>query len=206
MRRIDAFNVERRVGFRIAQPLSLLQRRRKCRAVVGHGREDKIGCAVDDTGEPFHLIAHHPAGQCIDDRNAARHCGFKAQHDAFSIGVGNEFVAVARDDRLIGRHHRLFARYGVSDELQSRIFTADQFDDDVDIGVVQRAEICRKIGGTEIDLRFWRTTCHTYDRQRSPGSTRYLARVDSQDLQQPLSHRAKPGDAYSKRIQVFRAS
>ena len=53
VRGVDAGDVERRVGLGVAEPLRLGERGREVDPLLAHLREDEVGRAVDDPGDPF---------------------------------------------------------------------------------------------------------------------------------------------------------
>ena len=81
VRRVDAFDVERRIGFRIPERLRVGQRLRKV-VTRGHLREDVVRRAVDDSGDPVDRVAGEPFSQRLDDRNAAGDRAFETDADA----------------------------------------------------------------------------------------------------------------------------
>ena len=54
--RVDALDVEGGVGLGIAQRLRLLQHRGEVQPLGAHLRQDEVGGAVDDAGDPFDAV------------------------------------------------------------------------------------------------------------------------------------------------------
>ena len=140
MRGVDAFDVEGRVGFGVAQLLRLLEHGGEVEALVAHLGQDEVGGAVDDAGQPVDAVGGQAFAQRLDDRDAAGHRRFERDHDALGLRGGKDFVAVHGQQRLVGGDHVL----AVGDRLQHQrarlVVAADQFDDDVDFRIVDDVE------------------------------------------------------------------
>ena len=102
MRGVDAFDVEGRVGFGVAQLLRVLQRGVEVQPLVAHFRQDEVGGAVDDAGDPVDAVGGQALAQRLDDRNAARHRRFERDHHALGAGRGEDFGAVLGEQCLVG--------------------------------------------------------------------------------------------------------
>ena len=82
VRRVHALDVEGRVGLGITQTLGLFQSHIEIQPLVTHLRQDEVGGAVDDAGDPLNSVGSQPFAQRLDDRDATRHSGFKRHHHA----------------------------------------------------------------------------------------------------------------------------
>ena len=135
VRRIDAFDVKGRVGFGVTELLRFLQRRVEIDALVAHFGQDEIGGAVDDAGDPFNAVGGQPFAQCLDDRNAAGNRGFKRNHHAFILRGLENLGAVRGQQGLVGGDDVLAVGNRLHHQILGDTVPADQFDDDVDIGM-----------------------------------------------------------------------
>jgi hypothetical protein len=103
VRRIDAFDVEGRVGLGITQRLRFLQHDREVEALGAHLRQDEVGRAVDDAGDPLDAVRGQALAQRLDDRDAAGDRAFERDHHAALARRGEDLRAVHREQRLVGR-------------------------------------------------------------------------------------------------------
>jgi hypothetical protein len=71
----------------------------------------------------------------LDHRDAAGHCGFEGDDDALLTGLGEDFVTVNGDQRLVGGDHVLAVLDGLEHQFASDGVAADQLDDDLDFRV-----------------------------------------------------------------------
>src|SRR5579883_2153843 len=86
MRGIVAADVKGRIGFRISQPLGLLQAFAEGELFRFHPRQDVIAGAIQYAVDALNRIAGKPLPQRLDNRNAARHRRFERKRDAFLPG------------------------------------------------------------------------------------------------------------------------
>jgi hypothetical protein len=82
VRRVDAFDVEGRVGLGVAQALGFLQHHVEVEALVAHLGQDEVGGAVDDAGDPLDAVGGEAFAQRLDDRDAAGHRRLEGHHHA----------------------------------------------------------------------------------------------------------------------------
>ena len=136
MRGVDAFDVEGGVGFRVAEFLRLFQHGGEIEALVAHLGQNEIGGAVDDAGDPFDAVGRQAFAQRLDDGDAAGDGRLEGHHHALVLGGGEDFVAVYGQQCLVGRDHVLPVGNGLHDQGFRQVVAADQFDDDVDLGIV----------------------------------------------------------------------
>ena len=71
VRRIDAVDVEARIGLRVAQRLRLGKHRRELAAGFAHRGQDVVAGAVEDAEDAAAPVADQPLAQRLDDRDAA---------------------------------------------------------------------------------------------------------------------------------------
>jgi hypothetical protein len=132
VRRVDALDVEGRIGFGVAQALGLLQHGRKIEALVAHLGQDEVGGAVDDAGDPLDAVGREAFAQRLDDRDATGHGRFERHHHALLLRRREDLGAMHGEQRLVGGDHVLAGRDGFHHQLARDAIAADQFDDDVD--------------------------------------------------------------------------
>ena len=132
VRGVDAFDVEGRVGFGVAQALRFLQHDVEIEALRAHLREDEVGRAVDDAGDPLDAVGRQPFAQRLDDRDAAGHRRLERDHHATRARRREDLGAVHGEQRLVGRDHMLARGDGFEHQFARDVVAADQFDDDVD--------------------------------------------------------------------------
>ena len=118
MRRVDAFDVERRIGLGIAQGLRLREHGGEVQALVAHLAEDEIGGAVDDAGHPFDAVGRETLAQRFDDGDADRHRRLVRHRHAMLPRGREDLGAMLRQQRLVGRDHVLACAMAAS--TQSR--------------------------------------------------------------------------------------
>jgi hypothetical protein len=180
VRGIDALDVEGRVGFGIAQALRLLEHGIEGQALVAHLGEDEVGGAVDDAGDPLDAVGGEPLAQRLDDRDAAGDCRLEGDHDALLHGGGENLVAMHGQQRLVRRDHMLAVGDGLEHQFLGNAVAADQFDDDVDLGIGDHGEgivgHLRPAGG-DLARQFEVLVGDLGDADRPPGAARDLGLV-----------------------------
>ena len=135
---VEAVNVGRGVGFRVAQGLGLRERLFKGKPLVTHGRQNKIAGAVDDAGDPFDAVGGKAFAQTLDDRNAPCHGSFiRYGHSLFGCRREN-FIAMQRKKRLIGRYDMLAGGNGFKHQTLGWLNAAHYFHDDVDFRIIDQ--------------------------------------------------------------------
>ena len=132
---INTLNVECRVGFGIAKCLGLLECSLKTQALFTHFGQDEIGGAVDDARQPFDAVGAQALAQRFDDGNATSHSRFKTDHHTLALGSGKNLVAMHSQQGLVGGYHVFASVNGAQHQLEGDAIAANQFDDDVNLGV-----------------------------------------------------------------------
>ena len=135
VRRVDAFDVEGRVGLGIPQALRLGQHGGERQALAAHLGEDEIRRPIDDPGDPLDAVGRQPFAQRLDDRDAAGDRRLEGHRHALPLRGGEDLVAVPGEERLVGRHHVLAVGDGFEHQILGKAASADQFDHDVDLAV-----------------------------------------------------------------------
>ncbi len=137
VRRVQAFDIQRRIGLGKSGRLGLGQGLCKRDALLGDFGENVVAGAVEDPHHGVDLIGDQRFAQGFDDRHAAAHAGFEGQiHSVFGRGLQN-LVAVLGQQRFVGRHHVLALAQRGQDRLFGEAFAAHHFNDDVDFRVLQ---------------------------------------------------------------------
>ena len=137
---VDAFDVEGRIGLRVAERLGLDEAIGEAAALVAHLGQDEVAGAVDDAGDPFDMVGRQALAHRLDDRDAAGHRRLEAHHHPPLARGGEDLVAVAGDQGLVGGHHVLAVGDGPEHQFKRRGVAADQLDDDLDLRVVHHRE------------------------------------------------------------------
>ncbi len=141
---VRAADVLGRIGLGVAELLRLGERIGVAPAVARHRREHEVGRAVDDpdqlvdAGRGERLLQHAHDG----DRGAGR--GLVAQLRAAAVGRGLQLGAVAREQLLVGRHHRDAALEQLAQVAERRLDAAHDLGDDLDRRVV--ADLLEAVG------------------------------------------------------------
>ena len=110
VRRIDAVDVERRVGLGIAQRLRLGEHLGEVAALRLHLGEDEIARAVEDAVDARHRIRRRALAQPLDHRDAARDRRLELQRHARRLGRARQLQPVVRQHRLVGGDEALARR------------------------------------------------------------------------------------------------
>ncbi len=140
VRRIDAFDVESGICLGIAERLGLGKHVGKLAALVAHLRKDEVAGAVDDARHPVDAVAGEPLAYRLDDGDAAGHRSFEGHHYARGAGCCENLVAMACDERLVGSDNMLAIGDGAKHQLACRLVAAEQFDDDLYLGMIDERE------------------------------------------------------------------
>ena len=133
--RVHALDVKGGVGLGVAQPLRLFQDRIEAQAFAAHLREDEVGGAVDNAGNPFNAIGGQSLAQRLDDGNAAGHGRLKRDHHALVGCRRKNLGAMHRQQGFVGSHHMLARRNGLEHQLSGHAVATDQLHHDIDLGV-----------------------------------------------------------------------
>ena len=140
LRGVVTFDVKRRIGLRIAQPLRLLEAFGEGQLLLRHTREDVIAGAVEDAVDARDRIAGESFAQCFHDRDGAADRGLEIERDAALLGKLRKRYAVMREQRLVGGDDRFPGLESSGDGCARRIaVAADQLDKHIDTGIDSRA-------------------------------------------------------------------
>ena len=92
--------------------------------------------AVQDAVDAFEPVAGEPLAQRLDDRDAAGDRRLERERQPRRLGPRREPRAVMRHQRLVGGDDVLAViERGIDDLAGDPVGAADQFDDDVDLGI-----------------------------------------------------------------------
>jgi hypothetical protein len=86
-------------------------------------------------------VSAKPGAQRGKNGNTAGDGRSKLKLATVRAGELQQVRAVARDELLVGRHHRLTCLQGATHKVLCRVETADQFNDDVGVGVENGLEV-----------------------------------------------------------------
>src|SRR5450830_634811 len=178
VRGIDAFDVEGRIGFGVTQGLGFGQHVFEGTTLLAHFGEDEVTGAVDDAGNPVDAVGRKAFANRLDHRDTAGHGGFERNDHALLAGLGEDFVTVHGDQRLVRGDHVLAVLDGAEHQLAGNGVAAHQLDDDIDFRVARHFEDIvgnRNTGGLE--LRLWRTHGNLSHFDSTPGTAGNLLGV-----------------------------
>ena len=85
VRRIEAADIESRVGLGIAELLRLCEHVAKLRRLLGHLGQDVIAGAVENAEHLAGAVAGERLAHRLDDRDAARDRRFEGERHAFAL-------------------------------------------------------------------------------------------------------------------------
>ena len=136
VRGIDPFDVEARIGFCVAELLRFGEHVVEVAALVAHLGQNEVSGTVDDAGNPLDTVSGESLADRLDNRNASGDRRLERDHDAASAGGLEYFVPVQRDERLVCGDHVLSRFDGPHGEIPGELGSAEELDDDADLGVV----------------------------------------------------------------------
>ena len=174
MTRVDAFDIECGVGFGVALGLRGLQHFGERQALAAHLGQDEVGGAVDDAGDPFNAVSHQAFAQSLNNRDTTGDRSFEGDDDAFGACSREDFVAVQREQRFVCGDDVLAVGNRFEHQLLRNCVAANQFDDDVNVGIFHERE--RVVGDDRAARHYFfrkRRSLfrHVRNRDRTPGTT-----------------------------------
>ena len=204
MRRINTFHVEGRISLGITQRLRFSKHVFKRPALVTHFSQDEVAGAVDDAGDPVDAIGRQTFTQRLDDRNTTGDRGLERNHHALGAGSSEDLVAVHGNQRLVGGDHVL----AIFDRLEHHILgqrvTADQFDNDVDLGVIDQFEdVVGYRCHTQAAGRVRVPGCNLGDLNATPSTPGNFRRVALQNIEGATADGAQSTNTYFDRFQTL---
>ena len=144
---VPAVDVEGGVGFGVAEVLGFLEGVLIGEAGLGHAFEDVVGGAVDDAGDGLDAVADEAVLDGLDDGDAPGHGGFEVDGGVGFGGEGEEFGAAFGEEGLVAGDDGFFGAEGGGDDVEGGGGAADEFDDEVDGGVLDDGF---PVGGEEV--------------------------------------------------------
>ena len=88
----------------------------------------------------------------LDDGDGPADTGLEADVDVLRLGDPEDFVAMGRQERLVGRHDVLLAAHGLDEKGARRLVAAHQLNDDIDFRVPDDLQgVCRQQGRIDGD-------------------------------------------------------
>ena len=114
---VDAFDVEGRIGFRVAEPCAAFSAVAKSVSAIAHFRQDVVGRAVDDARDVLDAVRGQAFAQRLDDRDAAGDGRLERDHHALRARGSKISVPCTASSAFVGRHDVLVARDRAQHEL-----------------------------------------------------------------------------------------
>ena len=102
VRRVEAADVERRVGLGVAEPSAPPSDILEGQLFALHAREDVIAGAVENAIDAVDRIAGESLAQRLDDRNAAGDRRLEGERDTLLLGELGEIQTMRGEQRLVG--------------------------------------------------------------------------------------------------------
>ena len=202
VRRVDAINVEARVGLGEAQCLGVGEHGGERQPLGLHARQDVVAGAVENARDAVDAVGGGTLAQSLDDRNAPGNGGFELQRDPGGFGGSGEFEAVVRQHRLVGGDQRLARRQRVPRQRQRRaIGAADQLDDHIDIVAAgQLGSVVEPGEARQIDPALAAAVAgrHGGDGDGAPGAPRNQCGIVVEQRDDARANGAKAGEADAK--------
>ena len=129
---VAAVDVERRVGFGIAESLGFLERVGVGDAFLVHLAEDEVGRAVENAVERQDLVRRQALADVGDDRNAAGDGGFERDRAAQFAGPIEQLRAMLGQQRFVGGDDVFAAFEQLQHDRAFGLQAADELRDDFD--------------------------------------------------------------------------
>ena len=201
MRRIDAFNIEGRIGLGVTQGLGFLQHVIKSPAFLAHFGEDEVAGAVDDAGQPVDAVGRQTFTDRLDHRDTTGYGGFEGDDHAFLAGTGEDLIAVHGDQRLVCGDHMLAVVDGLEHQFMGQGVAADQLDNDIDFRVIHHIEdIVGQSDTGRVVLGLGRADSNLGNFNTATGTTGNLLSITLEYIQGAATDGAQPTDAYFHRF------
>ena len=202
VRCVDAFDVEGRICFGIAQRLRLRQCFGKAQPLFAHLAQNEIGGAVDDARHPLDAVGREALAQRLDDGNAHGHRALIRHCHAVLAGGGKDFVAVRGQQRLVGRDHMLARADGGQHPFACGAGAARHFHHHIHIGV--RGHQHRVVGQRRVSAHHAHRTgqaagAHHHQLDAPPRAPRNLRLVARQHAERARAHGANANHAHAQR-------
>lgn len=132
---IEAVDVGGGVGFGVAEALGFGENGVEFAVILLDFAEDVVTGSVENAVEGFEAVGGDTFAKDAMDGNAAADAGFHGEEDALGGGLAPEGDAVEGDEFLVGGDDGFAGGDGGLDDFPGDGGAADQFGDDLDIGV-----------------------------------------------------------------------
>ena len=203
MRRVDAVDVEGRVGFRVAKLLRFLQHLREFALLLAHRGQDVVAGAVEDAGDALDAVRRQALAHGLDGRDAAGDRGFEGECDALGLGCLGKGRAMHREQRLVGGHDMLAGGERRLDQrLGGTVGPADAFHHNLDLRIGgERHRILVPAQAGKRDAAVTRPVAggDGGDGDRPSGARGDDVRIRAQHVDDPGADRSQAGDRNGKR-------
>ncbi len=172
VRRVDAFNVEGRIGFCVTQRLRLGEHVFEGATLFAHLGENEVAGTVDDPRHPVDTVGGQAFTDRLDHRNAAGNRRLECHDHAFLARLGKNFITVNGNQSLVRGDHMLAILDGLEYQLAGNGIAAHQLYDDVDLRVRGHFEdIVGNRNTGRLELRLWRAHGNLCHFDSTPGTT-----------------------------------
>ena len=202
VRRVDAVDVEARIGLGVAQRLRFGEHDVERPAGFAHVGQHVVAGAVQNPVDAREPVGRETLAQRLDDGDPAGDGGFEAEVGAVRLGALGERRAAVRDQRLVRRHHVHAAAERAPDEIQGgSAGAADQLDRHVDVALGQRRSVVDPGDAVERHAAILAAVAggHGDDVERAAAARGEQRPVVAQQLQRACADRAEAGDADAQR-------
>ena len=202
MRRVEAADVEGRIGLRIAEPLRLLETGLEREALGLHARKNVVAGAVEDAGDTLDRVAGEALAQRLDHRNAAADGGLVIERRLTGLGERRELEPVLGEHRLVGGDDRQTAIERRLDRVEGRSpRAANQLDEDVDLARSGHlGRIDEEDRAAEVDGPVFAARAIGRNDASTPCPCDEVVMLPAQELNEARAHHANAGDAQAQRL------
>ena len=135
VRRVESFDVRRRVFFRIAELLRIFQDFLIPQPLASHTGKDIVGRAVDDARQRGDDVRLHPVDEGADNGNASDAACLVIQPRVGALCRRFQLIPMFAEEFFVGSDDRFSAVQRGKDEGFCRLYAADDFDHNIDIRV-----------------------------------------------------------------------
>ena len=129
---VPAVDVERGIGFGVAELLGLGEGGFKVESASGHALEDVVRGAVDDADHRVDAVADEGLLDGLDDRDASGDGGFKVDRGVEFFREREEFGAAFGEQCFVAGDDGFFRAERCGDDVEGVAGATDELDDDVD--------------------------------------------------------------------------
>ena len=203
MRRVEAFDVEGRVGFGITKLLCVCQALGEADALVPHTAEDVVAGAVHDAIDAGDAGRAEALAQRLDHRDAAGDGCFEAELGPRFLRDARQVHPMPGQEGLVGRHDRTADLQSGADRREGRtVLAADQLDEEIDpVGLGERDGIIEpfEVGRIDPAIPTARTGAHRRHGDLAPQFSRQFLAILLDDAHQGGTDVAETGNTNPER-------